>query len=266
MKWRIVLGLALVGLLVPSAAAWARGGGGCLEQGTAILTPAGPVAVERLAPGDAVWAVIGGRLRPATVQARMEVQPNDYLELAAAGRLLRVTAEHPIQVAPGVFRRADRLRAGDVLWAEEDGSLAPVALLHVHRVGAERPAYNLLVSPGGTYLANGVVVHNKGCFLPDTPVLRADGTPIAISAVRPGDELLAFTPDGAVVRTQVRNVLVHQVDEYVVVTTEQAVLRVTPEHPFYVGDGTFRAPEALRVGDRVFAYDGHGLTPQRIVG
>ena len=43
-------------------------------------------------------------------------------------------------------------------------------------------------------------------------------------------------------------------------------LRVTPEHPFYVGDGTFRTLEALRIGDRIFAYDGLGLRAQQITG
>ncbi len=44
----------------------------------------------------------------------------------------------------------------------------------VKRIAAKGPAYNLLVSPGGTYLANGIVVHNKGCFLPET-LIRKDG-------------------------------------------------------------------------------------------
>ena len=152
--------------------------------------------------------------------AQIEVQPAEYLELSVAGRTLRVTAEHPFLVAPGVFRQADHLHSGDSLWVEERGSLRAIALRSVRRLPAHRPAYNLLVSPGGTYLANGVVVHNKGCFLPDTPILRPMARSIAIRDVRPGDELLAFTPQGTVVGTTVRNVLTHEVDEYVVVTTE----------------------------------------------
>lgn len=255
----------LVALVTPTAV-WARGGGGCLEEGTPILTPAGPVAIERLHPGDVVWCVQGKHRHAATVQARIEVQPAEYLELAVAGCVLRVTAEHPFQVAPGVFRQADRLVAGDPLWVDEQGSLRAVPLRSVRRVSAQRPAYNLLVSPGGTYLANGVVAHNKGCFLPETPILRADGTTTAISAVQPGDELLAFTPEGTVVRTTVRKVRTHEVGEYILVTTEHVRLRVTPEHPFYVGDGTFQTLETLRIGDRVFAYDGHGLSAQPITG
>ena len=64
-----------------------------------------------------------------------------------------------------------------------------------------RPAYNLLVMPGGTYIANSFVVHNKGCFLPETPVLRANGTESPISEIQPGDQLTAFTTSGEIVQT-----------------------------------------------------------------
>ena len=223
-------------LCLAGTPAWARGGGGCFEQGTPILTPNGEVPIEQLRVGD---VVIGGR-----VEAIICVEPEEYLEV---GNGVRVTAEHPFQIAPGVFRVADRV--------------FPIA----PRVNPQHPAYNLLVSPSGTYIAGGFVVHNKGCFLPDTPILRADGTEVPIHEIRTGDKLLAFTPDGQVVRTSVRNIVTHDVDEYLEVATERTLLRVTVEHPFYVGEGTFKTLEALNVGDSVYAYDGHGLSAQKIV-
>ena len=39
-----------------------------------------------------------------------------------------------------------------------------------------------MVSPGGTYIAGGIIVHNKGCFLPDAPILKADGSQAPIRA------------------------------------------------------------------------------------
>src|ERR1017187_4255257 len=233
MKILTVLAFALC---VASAPAWARGGGGCFEEGTPILTPNGEVPIEQLRVGD---VVIGGR-----VEAIIRVEPEEYLEI---GNGVRVTAEHPFQIAPGVFRMADRV--------------FPTA----PRVRAHRPAYNLLVSPSGTYIAGGFIVHNKGCFLPDTPILRADGSEVPIRDIRVGDKLLAFTPDGQVVRTSVCSILTHEVGEYLEVVTERTLLRVTVEHPFYVGDGTFKTLEGLNVGDSVYAYDGHGLNAQKIV-
>ncbi len=260
---RIAFVFVLVALLARPA--WGRGGGGCLEHGTLILTPGGPVPVEQLAPGQNVFSVVRGELRAATVQACVQVEPDEFIELEFAGVSLRVTAEHPVQILPGVFRVAERLRVGDSLFVASQRGLKREVLLSVRLVTADRPAYNLLVTPGGTFVANGVVVHNKGCFLPDTPILRADGSQTAIRDVRPGEALLAFTPESEIVSALVRQVLTHEVEEFFVVRTGSVVLHVTAEHPFYVGEGTFKTLEALRVGDQVYAFDGRGLSAQRLV-
>ncbi len=250
--------------LLPLCAAWGRGGGGCLEEGTRVATPVGLVPIEQLACGDAVWAVEKGHCESATVQAVMRVSPDEYVEIVAAGRTLRATVEHPVQIGPGVFRTAASLQPGDTVLVGDANGLSAVRIDTVAHVKALRPAFNLMVAPGGTYLANGVVVHNKGCFLPDTPILRADSTEAPISAIQPGDELLAFTLSGETVHTTVRQVIVYDVDEYFVVSTETATLRVTREHPFYVGNGVFKTLEALKVGDAVFAVAGDRLQEQRI--
>ncbi len=244
---------------------WARGGGGCLEQGTAILTPKGPTPIEELVPGDSIYSVIDNQLCLAKVQTSVQVYPEQYVEILFGEHKIRATSEHPFQIAPGTFRMASDLKAGDTIYLLENGQLENIPISSISEVKAELPAYNLLVSPGGTYFANDLLVHNKGCFLPDTPILRSDGSQVFISEVHPGDQLLAFTLDGKVVTTSVRDVLTHEVDEYLAVTTEKIILRVTPEHPFYVGDGTFKTSEALKVGDYVFSYDGYGLSKQRLI-
>lgn len=246
----------------------ARGGGGCLERGTLVDTPAGPVAVEQLRACDTVWGLVSGHRAPATVQAVLQVEPAHYIELTADGVVLRVTPEHPMEVAPGVFVRADHLAAGATVNLAPVSAAAPlpaVALASVRVVAATTPAYNLLVSPGGVFFANGFAVHNKGCFLPDTPVTMADGSRRAISEVHEGDAVLAFTADGTIVRTAVRHILTHEVSSYLILRTPGVELHVTEEHPFYVGNGTFRTAEALHAGDTVYAYDGHGLVPQPIL-
>ena len=259
---RILFLIALA--LWPAAPASARGGGGCVEEGTAVLTPSGPVPIERLKPGDTVLGIDQTAVRPVTVRSVMQVQPDEYVELTVRGRTLRVTPEHPVGTAPGVFRMASRLREGDAVVLREGDETVSAALSSLVRVRGRKPAYNLLVSPAGTFLTNTIVVHNKGCFLPDTLVRTADGTEMPISAVKQGDRLLAFSADGKVTAATVREVLTHEADEYRVVRTATMLLQVTPEHPFYVGDGTFKTLEALRPGDTLYAYDGSGLSPQRI--
>jgi hypothetical protein len=270
-RWRTFAFISTLLLVigVVGQTAHARGGGGCLEEGTPVATPAGPVAVERIGIGDQVLSVIGNHTAVATVQARLRVEAESFVELSIDGRstILRLTEEHPVQTDPGVFVEAGRLRPGDSVWIDNgDGKLTVARLSAVRRIALHRPAYNLLVSPGGTYLAAGIVVHNKGCFLPETPVLLANGSELPISDVRAGMELMAFRPDGTVTSAAVADVIVCDADAFLIVSTDKVTLRVTPEHPFYVGDGTFKTIAALTIGDRVFAFDGHGLSAQTITG
>ncbi len=245
--------------------AFARGGGGCVQKGTPIATPAGPRTVESLKPGDALWSVVHGELTLAHVQQAFEVQPSQYIEITAGHTLLRVTPEHPIAVGPGEFTIASRLRAGQrILIGDGISGISTALIDRVQTFVATEPAYNLLVTPGGTYIAGGIVVHNKGCFLPDTPITLAGGGQIAISKIQPGQRVLAFESDGRIVETTVRQIITHDVEEHWLITAGAVTLRVTAEHPFYVGDGRFRTLESLKLGDAVYVYDGHALVPQPI--
>ena len=64
MRWVIWWAAALLFFLAPEPS-WARGGGGCVAEGTRVLAPEGTVAVEKLKKGDAVWSVIDGKLQRA---------------------------------------------------------------------------------------------------------------------------------------------------------------------------------------------------------
>jgi predicted lipid-binding transport protein (Tim44 family)/intein/homing endonuclease len=236
-----------------------------LAEGTLVLTPKGTVAIEGLKKGDPVWSVIKGKLEKAEVQALTKVEPEEYLEISTVMGKLEGTPEHPVMVANGEYRVAGLLHAGDTVYLANNGKLDAARIQSVRWIAAKRPAYNLLVSPGGTFVTGGLVVHNKGCFLPDSQILRADGTESKISAVKPGDELLAFKPDGRMVRTRVREIIRLEVDEYVLLKTDQTTLRVTAEHPFYIGHGVYKTVEALKEGDSVWAWDGRWLSEQRIV-
>jgi predicted lipid-binding transport protein (Tim44 family) len=104
-----------------------------------------------------------------------------------------------------------------------------------------------------------------GCFLPESQILKADGTEEPISSVRAGDQVLAFTTDGKTVQTKVRSLVRAEADHYVILQADRATLRVTEDHPFYVGAGTFKTLEVLKSGDTIMAWDGRSLTEQRIV-
>lgn len=258
----IILGAIILACAVPASA---RGGGGCLRAGTPVLTPDGPIPIERLQAGDKVLGVIDGQLKPAIVLACYEVAAQEFRELHTKDCVVLATPEHPFMTAAGVFRTAESLREGETLYIEHAGAIVASPLESVRSVLAAAPAYNLLVSPGGTFIAGGIVVHNKGCFLGDTPILRGDGSYTFIRQIKPGDELLAFGEDGKTVPATVRSVISLQVDEYLEVVAGSMRLEVTPEHPFYVGRGAFKTIESLAAGENVYVYDGKGLSPQPIV-
>ncbi len=248
-----------------SSPAFARGGGGCLAKGTLVMTPSGAIAIDKLRVGDPVWSIAAGKLQTGTVQVLTEVHPDGYLEISTGENKFLITPEHPIMVAPGEFRIARFLKPGDNVYQIQEGIINAVPIKSVRQIQSNQPAYNLLVVPGGTFLPANIVVHNKGCFLPDSAILKADGTKIMISAVRHGDTLLSYSTEGKIVHTKVKEVISHKVDEYILLKTDRNTLAVTEEHPFYTGRGTFKTLDILKTGDTIFAWDGHALSGQRIV-
>ncbi len=264
MRKQAVLAAMLL-VLAASVPAWARGGGGCLAKGTLIPTPAGATAIESLRVGDPVWSVVGGKLQAGTVKALTETEADRYLEISVGDSRIVVTPEHPVMAGPGEYRIARLLKPGDRVYQMRHGKLDAVSIRSIQSVRAHSAAYNLLVMPGGTFIPADIVVHNKGCFLPESLILQSDGTEKPISTVRPGDPLLAYSPDGRIVETRVRKILHHTVDEYVILTTERQTIRATADHPFYVGHGTFKTLDVLKEGDAIFAREGHALSEQRIV-
>ena len=228
------------------------------------MTPAGSVAIQLLLPGQRVYSINSAGLQPAIVTGVTEVFPSEFIEIVLPEETVNATAEHPFEVAAGTFVTAAKLRAGDTVIRWNGQALVDCTIVSVHRAVADRPAYNLTVMPGETFLADGVVVHNKGCFLPDTPVLKADGSSSPISMIHAGDTVMAFNADLHPVPASVLEVVSIAVDGYLQITTDRVTLSVTDEHPFFVGDGKFKTAVALRSGDTVFAFDGRGLVPQVI--
>ncbi len=79
MAWLMVLLLAAFS----PGDSWARGGGGCLREGTLVLTPDGPIAIESLHEGDLVWGVKDETLQTARVAAVTKLQVEAYVEISA---------------------------------------------------------------------------------------------------------------------------------------------------------------------------------------
>jgi predicted lipid-binding transport protein (Tim44 family)/uncharacterized membrane protein YgcG len=260
MKKLVICTVSALCFFMTASGIQARGGGGCLMLGTPVLTPAGKIPVEQLKPGDPVIGVNRGSLTRAVVQAVTIVRPEEYVQIIVNGRIsLSVTQEHPVEVSFGVFRMASALKIGDKVNVAVQSGITPGAITAITRIPSKIPAYNLLVSPVGNYIANGIVVHNKGCFLPETPIRKADGSEVSLSAIKRHDRVLAFSLEGKMTTATVKKVVSYYVDEYRIVRAGNMVLHVTAEHPFYAGSGTFKTLDVLKTGDTIFVFDGKDL-------
>ena len=87
------------------------------------MTLTGSTAIEMLQPGDRIMGAASGCLIEVQVQGVTVVQPERILEIQAGGETLRVTDEHPIMIAPGEFRMALMLQAGDAVYLARDGTI-----------------------------------------------------------------------------------------------------------------------------------------------
>jgi hypothetical protein len=111
------------------------------------------------------------------------------------------------------------------------------------------------IGPGGTTTGDTWTFTTRSepvtCFLADTKILTSDSREINIQDIKKGDDILAFTSDGSIVTTKIRDVLVSKASEYYEITTDQATVKVTAEHPFCTSAGVFKPVKELAVGDTI---------------
>jgi hypothetical protein len=219
------------------------------------------MAIERLSAGDPVVAfdrAASGRAGRRDDAGRRRGDNRAFVPGAA----VVATATHPFAIGPGVFRAADRLRAGDTLFLGTVAPCGPSPCSPSAGSGAAI-AYDLLVDREAPSLQPESSSTTRDAFFP-TRRSSSWRTRKPIRDVRPGDRVLAFEEDGKVVDALVREILSVEAEGHYTITTSRAELRATSEHPFYVGDGTYKTVEALAEGDTVYAFDGQRLSPQTI--
>jgi len=143
---------------LPGQCSCGGGGGGCFLPGTEISLADGTTKpIERIEAGDMVlaWDEASGELKPDAVRAVHDpIAADSYL---IVNDLLRFTDTHPV-LSHGEWVKAGELRVGDALTAA-DGNL--VAIESIRTVLGPVTVYNFAVNPYGTYVADGIVVHNK---------------------------------------------------------------------------------------------------------
>ena len=115
----------------------------------------------------------------------------------------------------------------------------------------------LLLFSGAAFARGG-----GGCFLPGT-LVQTPGGSIPIEQLLPGQAVLSF--DGnSVVQSTVSEIYTVQRDYYYEISAGGSLVRVTAEHPFYIGNGEFENVSQLKEGDTIYALANGTLAPVRI--
>lgn len=141
----------------------------CVAVGTPIETPDGARPIEDLREGDALWGVDPAtRARVLThVRAAVRSRGERLIQVAPG---LRVTPRHPVMTSSGDFVPAGALVPGSEI-VFGDGRTAPVGSLADLE---SSDVVELSVDPPNTYIAGGVVVHNKAVATPESLLAARD--------------------------------------------------------------------------------------------
>ncbi|MBF0547259.1 MAG: TIM44-like domain-containing protein [Candidatus Riflebacteria bacterium] len=240
-----------------------RGGGGCFLPDTLIEMADGKShMISSLKPGDRVKSYsIEKGVQESTVIACHSYQTEEYYSLSTEQGELHVTRDHLFACPNRIFRTAWALATGVSVLVSTDSELKPAKIIEIRVVKTSTTVHNILTGWPQSYFADSHLVHNKGCFVPETLIELVDGNRIPIRDVKPGQRVRAFTLQGALVAAEVERVFSLEVDGcFEIVTKSGFAIKATAEHPFYIGSGTFRAVESLVPGDQVIVFRS-GLEP-----
>lgn len=133
------------------------GGGTCFLSGTPILMADGSTkAIEEIKPKDTVMAFNEktGKFIPDKVKKFFEHQANAYLII---NEHLKITPNHPVY-SNGKWVKIGRLKVGDSL-VNAQGK--PEKITSIEKITKPAKVYNIEVNPYHTYIAGGIVAHNK---------------------------------------------------------------------------------------------------------
>lgn len=132
--------------------------GGCIAEGTPVLTTKGEKPIDQVVRGDKVigFDPATGKRVINTVLHKMETVAFETLQ---AGKL-RLTASHPV-FSKGQWRRADQVLRGDPIVAGNAGKPAGGKAAAYRLVKEKVPVYDLMVDGNHTFFAGNRLVHNK---------------------------------------------------------------------------------------------------------
>ena len=127
-----------------------------------------------------------------------------------------------------------------------DGSWVEITSLEIFLDEPEQTVYNFVLDGNNTYFADGMLAHNRSCFVENTEVTLSDGSKKKIQDVEIGETLIG--QDG-----KLNEVLEYDhpmLDGRQLIGLNGNGAFMTPEHPLYTQDGW----KSYRLSDTIEAY------------
>lgn len=137
------------------------GGWGCFLAGTKIVLADGSTkSIEQFAGDESVLAFdeTNSKLEPAVV-SKVFAHPGTFSYLTINNNI-RVTPNHPVY-SGGIWKEAGALRVGDALTTP---SGEPLLITSISQMSGPLTVYNLEVGTFHSYIADGIIAHNKLVF------------------------------------------------------------------------------------------------------
>ena len=140
--------------------------GVCFVEGTSISTAEGQIPIEKIKPGDLVWAwnEETGEVALKPVIETYINESNELIHLTVNGETITCTPNHPFYVPQKGWTEAVHLRAGDIL-VLLNGEYVVLEKVQHELLEAPVIVYNFQVEDYHTYFVgeSGVRVHNANC-------------------------------------------------------------------------------------------------------
>jgi hypothetical protein len=141
--------------------------GSCFVRGTPVCTSTGPIAIEKIKPGEIVLSQnpVTGELAYKPVLATTLRRPSPLVEVQIGASTIRGTRGHPYWVCGEGWLMAKELKAGQMLHTVN----GPMQIESATQSG-EEACYNLIVADFNTYFIDDakVLVHDNTLRGPNT--------------------------------------------------------------------------------------------------
>ena len=193
------------------------------------------------------------------------ISKSPVMQVRMGDEVLAATEEHPVGIGRGRFRQAGELRPGDRILRWKDGRLVERKVHGLSHPTGDELVFNLQVEAPNTFIADGIVVHNKGggCFPAGTPIRTPTGE-IRIEKLIPGEKVLSLDPHGRTVETRVEKTF-DTCSLVLAVETDLGWLRTTPDHPVGLPGGEFVPAGRLRSGQEVLAWNDGNVRSAKVL-